>query len=241
MLLRRPQGAGGWPSGAQPPAASPAPPPQPPPPSAAASPSAAAAAVTAQHAQHAQQAQQQRYASDSYSAVPPPASLANPPLPAGGRRGFSIRPQLPKPKPPEPANPLVAAFQQAAAKLGGGGAAGAAAAGPAYTRVQVGAAAQQQAAAALSPQQWPPALKAYVERAFKASDLVSGARHPQQFVLLHPHNALLLHPHNALLLHPHIMPLFKRTSCHCSKKCVADASLPGVVVTPIRQAASFHR
>lgn len=96
----------------------------------------------------------------------------------GGRRTFSIRPQAPKPKQPEQVNPLVAAFNQAASKLTGGAAAAAA---PAYTRVQVSPAApqglapqqQQAAAAAVPPQQWPPALKAYVERAFTTTDTVS--------------------------------------------------------------------
>lgn len=121
--------------------------------------------------------QQQQYAgsytsASSYTSVPPPASLTSSShVPGGGgRRPFSIRPQVPKPKPPESSSPLVAAFNQAAAKIGSSSTA------PAYTRVQVGTASQQQqtAAAPVGPQQWPPALKAYVERAFKGCDLVSG-------------------------------------------------------------------
>lgn len=113
---------------------------------------------------------------DSYNAVPPPAALASSSSAAPiGRRAFSIRPQLPKQQQPPSASPMVAAFQQAATKLGTGtaGASGA----PAYTAVQVPSqqqhiAAPPAAAAAVGPQQWPPALKAYVERAFKAADLV---------------------------------------------------------------------
>lgn len=63
---------------------------------------------------------------------------------------------------------MMLAFNQAAAKLNSSMAPAAAA--PAYMRVQAGTAnAPQQGAVA--PQQWPPALKAYVERAFKACDL----------------------------------------------------------------------
>lgn len=118
------------------------------------------------------------YQQQGYSAVPPPASLsagAAGVAAAGARRGFSIRPQLPKAKPQESFNPLVAAFNQAASKLAPGSGAVASAA-PAYTRVQLGAgpaAAQQQQQQAVGPQQWPPALKSYVERAFKSCDVVS--------------------------------------------------------------------
>ncbi len=136
-----------------------------------------------QQAQQAQQAQQS-YSPDAYNAVPPPSALsgmtagAAAAYGAGGRRTFSIRPQAPKPKQPEQVNPLVAAFNQAASKLTSGGGAAAQAA-PAYTRVQVspaapqGLAAQQQPAAAVPPQQWPPALKKYVEKAFTTTDAVS--------------------------------------------------------------------
>ncbi len=117
---------------------------------------------------------------DSYNAVPPPAALVSSSNAAPiGRRAFSIRPQLPKQQQPPSASPMVAAFQQAATKLGTGtaGASGA----PAYTAVQVPSqqqhiAAPPAAAAAVGPQQWPPALKAYVERAFKAADLVGLVR-----------------------------------------------------------------
>ena len=142
-------------------------------------------AQQAQQAQQQAQHAQQTYSPDTYNAVPPPAAIAGMTVAAaaayggGGRRTFSIRPQAPKPKQPEQANPLVAAFNQAASKLTGGAAAAAA---PAYTRVQVSPAApqgllpqqqQQAAAAAVPPQQWPPALKAYVERAFTTTDTVS--------------------------------------------------------------------
>jgi hypothetical protein len=135
--------------------------------------------------------QQQQYG-DGYNVVPPPSGLSA--GPAGGRgwgagaaatagrgsgSGFSIRPQLPKQKPAE-ANPLVAAFNQAASKLASSGVASGAA--PAYTRVQMGgstaAAAQQQQQQPVAPQQWPPALKAYVERSFKDCDLVSAQHLP---------------------------------------------------------------
>lgn len=123
------------------------------------------------------QQQQPQHQRAAYSAIPPPASLVqhSSATAASGRRTFTIRPQLPKPKATESASSLMLAFNQAAAKLNSSMAPAAAA--PAYMRVQAGTAnAPQQGAVA--PQQWPPALKAYVERAFKACDLVSAAAWP---------------------------------------------------------------
>ena len=163
-----------------PPGAPQPPPPQPPAPQGPAPPfpqppasCPEAPGSSAYHQLQQQQQQQQQLHEAAYNAVPPPSSLSQPTAPAaGGRRAFSIRPQLPKAKPREVGNPLVAAVNQAAAEV-------MSTKTPAYTRVQVGGGAgapqpsQPQHPGVAPPQQWPTALKTYVEHAFKACELVS--------------------------------------------------------------------
>lgn len=109
----------------------------------------------------------------NYRAVPPPTSI-----PISKRPGIHLRPQNPlhqhqyqRPSASGPTiggsnNTLVSAAQAAAAAIS----AGQAPSRPAYISVASGPKAAAAAPhAALNPQNWPPAVKAYVERAFKAA------------------------------------------------------------------------
>lgn len=192
----------------------------------------------------------------TYNAVPPPHSLA-PSAGAGagrGRRAFSIRPQLPKQRPAEPAQPLVAAFSQAASNRTGSGAAAAAApttAAPAYTTVQVPSQQQRASAAAtavapapaaVAPHLWPPALKSYVERAFKACEVVRCCRAGGRAV---PWLAPCLGSRSSQpcfrcsWLHPPQALLYSRVPCAqcltlgCQRLCCAAANLHVVVNWPV--------
>jgi hypothetical protein len=127
--------------------------------------------VTLQRAQQqAQQAQQgppppPTSVAHTYNAVPPPATIGR-----GGRRGGAGGMRQPHhqhayARPAAPAAPsIVSVAQAAAAALSAGQAPGPR---PAYTAV--GAYQPKAKAAPLNPASWPPAVKSYVERAFKTS------------------------------------------------------------------------